>query len=483
MRTETRRPDRPSLPCAGLAVILCCAALNGCGKVADPVPKAAPGPIPATPQRPGNPQAGYDAVLNRSAVTCGIPLSAYRAAQGPEGPNPGTQFPGRSEDNAALPYSLTSYRTQAGIDLVTTNCLLCHAAPFNGSLVMGLGNEFLDFTRDPIATVERSGALVKGPPEAEEWRRWADRITAIAPYMQTDTIGANPANNLTLVLMAHRDHRTLAWSAKPLIQPPREQPLPVSVPPWWNMRKKNAMFYNGEGRGDHARYQMLASTICTDTVTEAQVLDAWFVDVRAYLVTLAPPAYPFPIDSELAEQGQRVFRANCKRCHGSYGEGGGPGWSYPNKLIALEDIGTDPALAEAGFRDADRFLRWFAASFYGEGSRAAPGLGYVAPPLDGVWATAPYLHNGSVPTIAALLDTSRRPRYWRHAGDTPVYDQQALGWAFVSLETGKSGAATREERARIYETDRLGYGNQGHTVGDDLDPMERLALIEYLKTL
>jgi cytochrome c5 len=468
---------------AGLGAILCCTALIGCDKAPEPLAKATPGRIPATPQRPGDPRKGYDALLNRAAVTCGIPIAAYRAAQGRAAPGPEPQFPGRNPVNAALPYGLTVHRGADGVELVNANCLLCHAAPFDGALVMGLGNEFLDFTRDPLAAVERAGAFVAGQAEAAQWRRWADRLAAVAPYVQTDTIGANPANNLTLALMAHRDPKTLAWSDQPLIEPPPQRPLPVSVPPWWNMRKKHAMFYNGEGRGDHARYMMLASTTCTDSLAEARELDAWFVDVRAYLATLTPPAYPFAIDRSLATEGEAVFRANCKRCHGSYSdEGGGEaGWTYPNKLVALEDVGTDPALAEAGYRDADRFLRWFAASFYGEGSEAAPGLGYVAPPLDGVWATAPYLHNRSVPTLAALLDSGQRPRYWRHA-DPPRYDQAAVGWTTVALGAGKAAALTRAERARVYDTDLPGYGHGGHDFGDELSASERHALVEYLKT-
>ena len=59
--------------------------------------------------------------------------------------------------------------------------------------------------------------------------------------------------------------------------------------------------------------------------------------------------------------------------------------------------------------------------------------GYVATPLTGVWATAPYLHNGSVPTLAALLDSTTRPKYWsRKYGtngsyDSNDYDEHAVG--------------------------------------------------------
>ena len=112
-----------------------------------------------------------------------------------------------------------------------------------------------------------------------------------------------------------------------------------------------------------------------------------------------------------------------------------------------------------------------------------PSLGYIAPPLDGVWATAPYLHNGSVPTLAALMDTRRRPDYWRFDGERPDYDPVAVGWKHQALDHGKPGAMSWDERNSIYDTRLPGYSNAGHDFGDDFSPEERLALLEYLKTL
>jgi hypothetical protein len=130
-----------------------------------------------------------------------------------------------------------------------------------------------------------------------------------------------------------------------------------------------------------------------------------------------------------------------------------------------------------------QFVEWFANSFWGETSRLEPQLGYVAPPLDGIWATAPYLHNGSVPTLEALLDSSKRPRYWTRTFDSTDYDQAAVGWNFAELDHGQADEPTAGARVRIYDTTLLGYGNQGHTRADDLDDSERRALLEYLKTL
>jgi hypothetical protein len=133
--------------------------------------------------------------------------------------------------------------------------------------------------------------------------------------------------------------------------------------------------------------------------------------------------------------------------------------------------------------DADRFSRWFNGSYYGEVAESAPAMGYIAPPLDGVWATAPYLHNGSVPTLELLLDSPRRPAYWTRSFDSKDYDPVTLGWRFRALPQGKAGVGQREERKRIYDTTLPGYSNAGHTFGDALTADERRAVLEYLKTL
>jgi len=444
--------------------------------------KAEVGKIPDYPQRPGDPQRGYDTLINRALVTCGLPYSAYARSAASDPRDPDLMLPGRTGRNRELPYLLTAHQAPSGAELVTYNCLTCHAAVFDGRLMVGLGNAFLDMTQDPLVAVASAGAYVKGKAERAEWRRWADRIAVLSGYMMTDTIGVNSANNLTLALMAHRDPKTLAWSGQPLMEPPPERPLPVAVPPWWTMGKKHAMFYNGEGRGDQARHIMLASSVCIDSVDEARAIDAWLVDVRAYLAALKPPAFPFAVDSALAERGQAVFASNCQRCHGTYGEDS----RYPNRVVALGKVGTDPELARAAYADADRFRDWFQRSFYGELSQVAPALGYVSPPLDGIWATAPYLHNDSVPTLAALLESRERPAYWQFArsgAGAPLYDHERVGWTYETLSEGKAAAMSWDARNRIYDTTSKGYGNGGHTLGDALSPGDRRALIEYLKTL
>lgn len=464
--------------CMALTAILLLLFIVGCSDGEAPaVAKAEPGPVSPAEQRPGDPEVGYDVLVNGGYVTCGIPYSAWaRAARPPEST---PTLPDRAGRNADMPYYLTAHGNEQDVEIVSTNCLLCHGGVLNDELIIGLGNESLDFTEDPREAVDAVGAYVSGDAATAAWRKWGARITAMAPYMITDTIGVNPAPNLTLALMAHRNPRTLEWSETPLMAPPPERPLPVSVPPWWRMAKKHALFYNAMGRGDHARFMMMKSLVCTDSVEEARWIDAQFPDIRAYIASLAPPAYPFSIDTALAARGKAVFDRHCAGCHGTYGIED----SYPNLVVGLDVVGTDPAYAEQAYAASDRFMHWFNQSWYGEIAQARPALGYIAPPLDGIWATAPFLHNGSVPTLAALLDSDTRPDYWRRSADRAEYDQAAVGWVYEALTHGKEGASDPAQRKRIYDTTLHGYSNAGHTIGDGLTDAERRSLLEYLKTL
>ena len=100
---------------------------------------------------------------------------------------------------------------------------------------------------------------------------------------------------------------------------------------------------------------------------------------------------------------------------------------------------------------------------------------FRTPPLRNVSETAPYFHNGSVPTIYHVLDSKSRPTYWRRSFNNKDYNWEHLGWKY------------KEKDSKIdkytYDTTLRGYGNQGHTFGDGLTSVERMQLIEYLKTL
>lgn len=455
------------------------------------------GRIDTHPQRAGDPAAGRQALLEEAYVGCGIPEMAFRELlQDVEV----VEASGRSSASDGLPYSSNLVRDKQGVSIVTSNCLSCHATTLFGELVIGLGNEFLDFTKNQSVLVERAGLLVNGIQQIEAWETYADRINAIAPYIQTHTIGVNPANNLTFALIAHRDAKTNAWSESPLLPLPPVDPAPVSVPPWWRMEKKPAMFNMGEGRADHATIMMAASMLCSDSIEELQNIDTYAPHIRAFIASLEAPRYPFKIDVAKAIKGKTVFEQNCSRCHGTYADSEVIGQTssdtsvqdtYPARLIPIDVVGTDDTLVQFAHSQGAAYSDWFNRSYYGRQAVAAPGPGYIAPPLDGIWATGPFLHNGSVPTIMQLLDSSTRARYWRHTiadTDNPeAFDQQNLGWQHRVLAHGKSASnSLRNENPAdeaVYDTDLPGYANTGHLFGDHLTDEQRSLVIEYIKTL
>lgn len=427
--------------------------------------------IAAEPQRPGDADRGWRALTEEGYVGCGAPRALWNRMNGAT--DPGWRLPGRTGRGAELPYFMNAFTTAAGVDVVTANCLGCHASFLRGELVVGLGDASADFTYAfSGAELALAGLLVGGDAARAEWDKLAARTAALAPHIRTRTVGANPADHIAAVLFAHRDPETLAWSDEPLLPLPGDEPIPVDVPAWWLLKKKAAMFHTGAGRGDQARIMMTASVLCIDDVAAARAIDAYFPDVRAFLLSLEPPRFPAPIDAALADAGRTVFEDRCARCHGTYG----PDGRYQTRVISLATVGTDPLLARRAGQFAAPFVDWFNRSFYGERSRLVPGDGYVAPPLDGVWATAPYFHNGSVPTLAAVLDSSRRlprTRIARRAGD---YDLDAVGWRADPADPTATGKW-------IHDASLPGHDNRGHTFADRLSASARRALLEYLKTL
>ncbi len=462
---------------------------GGSGSGGEP---ARPGPwdegwvVPETPQAPGDPVAGREALLTAGYVTCGVPYVLFGLTKGLLGGfADGEPLPGRIGKNAEVPYNWTVHTPASGVEIASLNCLECHAGRFNGELVLGLGVTEADFTDVPMgALLDNLPILDIFPGALGELEKFAGRYKAVGPHIKMLTVGTNPADMLAVQLARHHDVETLAWSDEPLQDIP-DVMAPVDTPPWWRAAKKHALFYNGMNRGDHRGTMMFAASLCTDSVEEAEQIFLDFADINAYLESLRAPKYPFAIDAALAAVGEAVFSEHCAGCHGTYAADDADE-TYPNLLLPLAVIGTDPTLAASGAAELRPMVEWFNASYFGTILQLevdVPFVGYVAPPLDGVWATAPYLHNGSVPTLAALLDSGTRPKQWRRVDyDSAHFDQQALGWPFEATPYGQDGAPA-DQRKYIYDTSKQGHGNGGHLFGDPLTDDERAALLEYIKTL
>lgn len=198
-------------------------------------------------------------------------------------------------------------------------------------------------------------------------------------------------------------------------------------------------------------------------------------DVGAFLASYRAQPFPGRIDVSAAAEGATVYARACASCHGSYTGDARPKLTrFPNWI---GDVGTDPLRArlfDAALVDAIKTTR------YAERMRIRPGTGYVAPPLAGIWASAPYFHNGSVPSIAALLDPSRRPKAFTVGGHS--LDFASLGLRLAA--DGRYPAGSRPWAGTAWiDTRKPGLGNGGHAFGSDLTDAEKHQLIEFLKRL
>jgi mono/diheme cytochrome c family protein len=462
--------------------------------------------LPAEPQAGGDPVRGRQLLLEGDYMTCGVPAKLWDAGfasfiTGGFGGDPDApRIEGRSGRNADLPYFATAFTAANGAEVINGNCLMCHGGVFDGQLVIGLGNAVADFTGGagggtpgglPDEVLEQLGL---DDAEKAQFNLIAQRAAVLAGRTRMRTIGQNPAELLAVILMVHHDRDTLAWSDEevtPFVirdrngDPIADPRLTSDPPPWWRAHKKNALFYNGMARGDHRGTMALATSVCVDSVARAEQVDAMFRDIQAFVASVRAPEYPRPVDSALAAEGATLFARDCAGCHGTYAERD-EDETYPNLLIPLDVIGTDPVVAEAGVVHAPELVEWYNGSFYGGITRMVPNdpfPGYMPPPLDGIWATAPFLHNGSVPTIALVLNSRARPRYWRRVDfDSTNFDEEALGWPFVEVPYGQD-EAPEAERELIYDTTKLSQSNLGHPFGDHLTDEQRRAVLEYLKTL
>jgi len=339
------------------------------------------------------------------------------------------------------------------------DCMTCHGGSLFGKNVVGLGNTSLD-----IQALFEELAAASGTP-------------AKTPFPFSNVRGTNEAGAFAVYLLGMRKPDLTATAE--VADLGLHADSCEDVPAWWLLKKKKTMYHVGatDTRSVRSLMQFLLHPLTTKT--EFVKHEPAFRDIQKFLLSMEPPKYPFPVDAKKAEAGKAIFETTCASCHGTYGEKG----TYPNRVVPLAEIGTDPArFRNIGPKFTEAYNRsWFAAEDGGYRIRATKG--YQAPPLDGVWATAPYFHNGSVPTLAGVLNGKARPaRFTRSFGTAEAdFDKTAVGWKVTAA--GKETSKVPADARRVYDTSQPGRGNGGHTYGDDLSDADRRAVIEYLKTL
>jgi mono/diheme cytochrome c family protein len=346
-------------------------------------------------------------------------------------------------------------------------------------------------------------------------------------------------------------------------------------PNWWNLGHRPAKFYDAGMSSDSTRIELSWDMPGAATPQYQQGYD-WVLAhefaANTWMLSLRSPSYPLPINTKLAKQGSVLFHTldlwdpargnpvsrpeggngSCASCHGAYAP------RYVNdptflatpllagmagNLTPIDIINTDPARMAANTPAVEAAAQESFFAYYGQDGCAEKynGIGYLAQPLYGVWASAPYFHNGSVPTVWSVLKSSTRPLFWRRMSKpmragvvmgfetdlARAYDPVKVGWKYDDLQCGAPGVTPylqcdpadpyatplveswldilfengslawnmlgtvmaptltngQIEDRKIYNTRMHSQSNTGHEFTDVLTDAERTALIEYLKTL
>lgn len=203
-----------------------------------------------------------------------------------------------------------------------------------------------------------------------------------------------------------------------------------------------------------------------------------------FLERYRPPPFPGPVDSTLAREGRIVYDESCAACHGTYSTGLRELRlvSFPNRHVPGDSIATDPVRWRSARPEV---LAELTRVEYARGLDPEATGGYVAPPLTGLWATAPYLHNASVPTLWHLMHPERRPTRFQVGGHGLDWERMGIDGALDDdgVYRYPDGYEPWSVPA-LYDTRVPGQSNRGHGVGfEDLSEREKRALLEFLKLL
>lgn len=264
----------------------------------------------------------------------------------------------------------------------------------------------------------------------------------------------------------------------PIERLPKDELLGASdFPSIWNQARKQGMQLHWDGNNDKVEERNLSAAFGTGA-TPPIVDHVAIGRVEGWIATATAPAFAdyYPIDQRLAAEGAAVYAEYCADCHGA--SGSDFSGSRVGKVTPLAEVGTDPHRLQsytpalmmnqgtlyAGYEDY-RFTR-FRKTF-----------GYANMPLDGLWLRAPYLHNGSVPTLWDLLQpAASRPASFYRGND--LYDPGKLG--FVSDRPAERGKGYF--RLDTHLPGNSNAGHDGERYGTSLPDAQKWALIEYLKT-
>ncbi len=246
--------------------------------------------------------------------------------------------------------------------------------------------------------------------------------------------------------------------------------------PLWNLGAHRGYSFHWDGLNTNLQEVVISSAIGDGTPPEWVDKDWKKSDsesslkrIMNYISRVQPPKFPFPVDAALAARGRVLYAQQCAECHEIGGARTGKVEPIDNPMLA-----TDRHRMDMWTQNSATAYNNYGAGHFWKLSHFVKQNGYVNVALEGLWLRGPYLHNGSVPSLADLLEEpAHRPKLFYRGYD--VIDPQKVGFV--------SNGADAERIGFRYDTSVAGNGNGGHLWGTKLSPDEKKAMVEYLKTL
>jgi hypothetical protein len=246
--------------------------------------------------------------------------------------------------------------------------------------------------------------------------------------------------------------------------------------PVWNLAAHEGYSFHWDGLNTNLQEVVISSAIGDGTPVEWVDQDWKKSDTQSslkrimhYISYAQPPKFPFPVDAALAAKGKQVYTQQCAGCHAA-------GGARTGRVQSLDDpmLLTDRHRMDMWTQNSATAYNNYGAGHFWRLTHFVKQNGYVNVTLEGLWLRGPYLHNGSVPTLADLLEEpAKRPKLFYRGYD--VLDPEKVGFVSQGAEAERIGFR--------YDTSVIGNSNGGHLWGTTLSTDDKRALVEYLKTL
>lgn len=436
---------------------------------------------------------------------------------------PGIPWPEGLEQGARLGFGVID---TPGGEAMTFSCATCHSAMLFGRPVFGLtnrqaqANEFFHLATQFFPALNEDVFVDLTGADAAEvalFLRTQDNLSAIGSVLPS-VRGLDTSLAQVSLSLARRSSDPDATRDPALERRPPENLLEDYIADskpavWWTLKYKTRWLSDGSiVSGNPIFTNFLWNEIGrgTDLIELQQWLEenpTVVEELTAAAFAAQPPLWQDffgadSIDLPAAQRGQVLFNDTCASCHGTYAKA----WDEDmDGLLPLEellrttqvtyheqtpifDVGTDEQRAYGMTAFADRLNGLAVSNWMRTVVEVQPG--YVPPPLDGIWARYPYLHNQSVPTLCDLLSPAgdRTPVFYMGPSDDPDtdYDLDCVGYP---VGDAVPASWMEDERAR-FDTSIPGLRNVGHdewlTDGNGqpiFSDTETMDLIEFLKTL